>query len=127
MDAEAVLAWLDTTIPAQTGEQLSELQKVILQQVWQGRKYLEIANYYGCTEGHAKDVGSQLWKLLSFALQQKITKSNCRSTLERIVRKTSAIANLLDYPRVTHHSSINRTYAHSMNSWRSWRLGGSIN
>ncbi|WP_315788261.1 NB-ARC domain-containing protein [Fischerella sp. JS2] len=107
MDAEAVLAWLDTTIPAQTGERLSELQKVILQQVWQGRKYLEIANYYGCTEGHAKDVGSQLWKLLSFALQQKITKSNCRSTLERIVRKTSAIANLLDYPRVTHHSSIN--------------------
>lgn len=113
MDAEAVLAWLDTTIPAQTGERLSELQKVILQQVWQGRKYLEIANYYGCTEGHAKDVGSQLWKLLSLALKQKITKSNCRSTLERIVKKTSAIANLLHHPTLNPENAnfIGRTAA----------------
>ncbi|MEC4815781.1 MAG: NB-ARC domain-containing protein [Scytonema sp. PMC 1069.18] len=97
MDAEAVLAWLDTVIPAQTGERLSELQKVILQQVWLGRKYLDIANCYGCTEGHAKDVGSYLWKLLSKVLKQKITKSNCRAILERYLSKTTTISNLLDY------------------------------
>ncbi|WGV26355.1 tetratricopeptide repeat protein [Halotia branconii] len=98
MNAEAALAWLDTIIPAQTGERLSDLQKVILQQVWLGKKYLDIANDYGCTEGHAKDVGSQLWKLLSQALREKITKSNCRATLERYLRKTS-ISSLLDYSR----------------------------
>ncbi|WP_442938775.1 hypothetical protein [Nostoc sp.] len=61
MDAEAALAWLDAIIPPQTGEQLRDLQKVILVQVWLGRKYLDIAHSYGCTEGHAKDAGSQLW------------------------------------------------------------------
>ncbi|BAY09416.1 NB-ARC domain-containing protein [Calothrix sp. NIES-2098] len=96
MDAEAALAWLDTIIPAQTGERLSDLQKVILQQVWLGRKYLDIAHAYGCTEGHVKDVGSQLWKLLSQVLREKVTKSNCRATLERILRKAAAISSQID-------------------------------
>lgn len=99
MDAEAALAWLDTIIPAQTGERLSDLQKVILQQVWLGRKYLDIAHSYGCTEGHAKDAGSQLWRLLSKVLREKITKSNCRATLERVLRKSTAISSLIDYTR----------------------------
>ncbi|OUL34443.1 NB-ARC domain-containing protein [Nostoc sp. T09] len=100
MDAEAALAWLDTIIPAQTGERLSDLQKVILQQVWLGRKYLDIAHSYGCTEGHAKDAGSQLWRLLSKVLREKITKSNCRATLERVLRKSTTISSLIDYTRL---------------------------
>ncbi|MBD2612460.1 ATP-binding protein [Nostoc punctiforme FACHB-252] len=96
MDAQAALAWLDTIVPAQTGEQLSDLQKVILGQVWLGRKYLDIARSYGCTEGHAKDAGSKLWKLLSLVLRQKITKSNCRAALERVLRKSNTISNLID-------------------------------
>ncbi|MUG95958.1 NB-ARC domain-containing protein [Scytonema sp. UIC 10036] len=108
MDAEAVLAWLETVIPAQTGERLSELQKVILQQVWLGRKYLEIANSYGCTEGHAKDVGSHLWKILSKALKEKITKSNCRATLERYWKKTSVISNLLEVSRFSENFTIRK-------------------
>lgn len=96
MNAEAALAWLETIIPAHTGERLSDLQKVILVQVWLGRKYLDIAYAYGCTEGHVKDVGSHLWKLLSQVLRQKITKSNCRVTLERVLRKTTAISNGFD-------------------------------
>ncbi|WP_375503052.1 tetratricopeptide repeat protein [uncultured Nostoc sp.] len=103
MDAEAALAWLDAIIPPQTGERLSDLQKVILVQVWLGRKYLDIAHSYGCTEGHAKDAGSQLWKLLSKVLREKITKSNCRATLERVLRKTTAISSsLIDYSRSPH-------------------------
>lgn len=102
MDAEAALAWLDAIIPPQTGERLSDLQKVIIVQVWLGRKYLDIAHSYGCTEGHAKDAGSHLWKLLSKVLREKITKSNCRSTLERVLRKTTAIASLIDYSRSPH-------------------------
>ena len=55
METEALLAWLDTIVPVQTGERLNELERVILEQVCLGRKYLEIADTYGCTEGHAKD------------------------------------------------------------------------
>lgn len=103
MDAEAALAWLDAIIPPETGERLSDLQKVILVQVWLGRKYLDIAHCYGCTEGHAKDAGSQLWKLLSKVLREKITKSNCRATLERVLKKTTAISSsLIDYSRSPH-------------------------
>ncbi len=97
MNDEAVLVWLDTIIPSKTGEQLSELDKIILQQVWLGRKYLEIADFYGCTEGHAKDVGSRLWKLLSKVMRQKITKSNCRRVLEKCFRKAGTISGLFDY------------------------------
>ena len=100
MNAEAVLAWLDSIIPAHTGERLSELERIILQEVWLGRKYLEIADCYGCTEGHAKDVGSQLWKLLSKALKQKITKSNCRSILERCCRKAATLSGLRPNPAI---------------------------
>ena len=105
MDDEAVLVWLDTVIPSKTGEQLSELDKIILQQVWLGRKYLEIADFYGCTEGHAKDVGSRLWKLLSKVMRQKITKSNCRRVLEKCFRKAGTISGLFDY-QVTSDSSL---------------------
>ena len=101
MDAEAVLVWLDTVVPILTGEQLNELEKVILQQVWLGRKYLEIADFYGCTEGHAKDVGSRLWKLLSRVMRQKITKSNCRRVLEKCFRKAGTISGLFDYQVVS--------------------------
>jgi len=83
MDAEAALAWVDTLILANTGEGLNTLQKHILQQVWQGRKYPEIATYCGYTEGHVKDVGSHLWQVLSQALGEKINKINCRAVLER--------------------------------------------
>ncbi|MGB6298925.1 MAG: NB-ARC domain-containing protein [Rivularia sp. (in: cyanobacteria)] len=107
MDDEAVLVWLDTIIPSKTGEQLSELDKIILQQVWLGRKYLEIADFYGCTEGHAKDVGSKLWKLLSKVMRQKITKSNCRRVLEKCFRKAGTISGLFEIPP-THATSYNR-------------------
>jgi len=81
MDAEAVLAWIDTLTLGQTGQRLNDLQRTIVQKVWQGKKYVEIAAIYGCTEGHVKDVASDLWKFLSRQLGEKITKSNCRSTL----------------------------------------------
>jgi tetratricopeptide (TPR) repeat protein len=83
MDLDAALEWLDRLVLTQTGDRLSELQRVILEQVWQGRTYIDIADRYGCTEGHAKDVGSDLWKLLSQVLGDRISKKNFRVTLPR--------------------------------------------
>jgi tetratricopeptide (TPR) repeat protein len=82
MDLEA-LEWLDQLVQEQTGDRLSELQRTLIEQVWQGRTYPEIADRYGCTEGHAKDVGSDLWKLLSEGLGERITKKNLRVSLLR--------------------------------------------
>lgn len=83
MDVDEALAWIEDVVAVHTGNHLSELQRVILQQVWQGQKYCDIASVYGCTEGHAKDVGSDLWKLLTSATGEKITKKNLRFVLAK--------------------------------------------
>lgn len=108
MDAKAALAWVDTLVFTKTGERLSALQRTIIQQVWQGRKYLEIAEYYGYTEGHIKDEGSQLWKLLSQELGEKITKINCRSALERYLHSTHFKAN--DFNTTSLYYTENRNF-----------------
>jgi tetratricopeptide (TPR) repeat protein len=81
MDVDAALEWLDQQVLAKRGDRLSELQRTLIEQVCQGRTYPQIADRYGCTEGHAKDVGSDLWRLLSGVLGDRITKKNLRVAL----------------------------------------------
>lgn len=83
MSVEKVLSLADTVIFNYTGKHLNELQTIILKQVLQKKKYLEIADFYGCTEGHVKDIAYLLWKLLSEAFGERITKNNIRVVLER--------------------------------------------
>lgn len=89
MKVEEAIASVDTLIAARTGKRLSDLQSTILEQVCQGKKYLDIAASYGCTEGHAKDVGSQLWKLLSELTEERVTKANIKSFLRRFYHPSS--------------------------------------
>ncbi|MGB3203256.1 MAG: NB-ARC domain-containing protein [Nodosilinea sp.] len=70
-----------------TGRHLNDLQRTILRQVWQGQKYLDIANTAGYTEGHIKDVAYQMWRLLSKATGEKVTKSTLKSALKRSLFK----------------------------------------
>ena len=83
MSADAALVWADALIFSSTGAHLNDLQATILRQVWQGHRYTEIAQHYGCTEGHAKDAGAQLWQTLSQSLGEKVTKANVRAVWER--------------------------------------------
>ncbi len=88
VEIEKVLIFVDELICDRTNKPLSDLQTTIIREVWQGKKYSEIADVYSCTEGHVKDAAADLWKLLSQISQQKITKSNFRN----------AIASLIDIP-----------------------------
>ncbi len=87
MDTEScdsqILGHCDRTLAKRTGQHLNDLQRLVLQQVYQGHKYREIADHAGYTEGHIKDVGSDLWKLLSQAFDTKFTKSNCKAVIKR--------------------------------------------
>ena len=83
MNIESAVALVDREVYRHTNKHLNNLQQAIITKVWQGRKYWEIADEYGCTEGHAKDTGSLLWKLLSSAWNKKVTKGNFRSLIER--------------------------------------------
>ena len=83
MSVEQALVLVDNIVYSKTGKHLNDLQANILDRVWRGQKYLAIADEYGCTEGHAKDVGSLLWNIISEALQEKVNKSNFRSVIQR--------------------------------------------
>lgn len=86
---EAALVLVDREVFCYTNKHLTDLQQAVITNVLQGRKYGQIAEEYGCTEGHAKDTGSLLWKLLSQAWGTKVTKSNLRSILTKQLQSGS--------------------------------------
>lgn len=83
MGTEIGLELADSLVFAITGKHLSDLQRVILQDVWRHQTYREIAQRLRYTEGHVKDTASQLWQTLSQALNERVTKNNSRAVLER--------------------------------------------
>lgn len=64
-------------------EQLTELQKAILQHVWNGESYLKMSFNLQYNHGYLKDVGAGLWRLLSDALGEKVKKHNLRTSVAR--------------------------------------------
>ena len=84
MDVQEVLKLADDLVFINTGKHLDNLQEVILRGTLQGLKYSKIADESHCTEGHVKDIASELWKLLSEVSGEEVNKSNFRVTLERL-------------------------------------------
>jgi NACHT domain len=78
-----VLKFTDSLFFSETGQHINRLQKVILTATLHGRKYSEIAKAENCTEGHVRNVASQLWQVLSNALEQEVSKSNLSDILHR--------------------------------------------
>ncbi|NEP61424.1 MAG: AAA family ATPase, partial [Symploca sp. SIO2G7] len=103
MGIDSAIEYTDSLLYEKTGQHLSDLQCCILQQVWGGKTYRAIAAVAGYSEGHVKDVASQLWRLLSEALGERITKGNYRSRLvywlKRAKRKVVNVAEEA-WPRV---------------------------
>ena len=81
MGVDTAIEFTDSLLYEKTGQHLSDLQCCILKQVWGGKTYRAIATIAGYSEGHVKDVASQLWRLLSDVLGERITKGNYRSRL----------------------------------------------
>ncbi len=88
MRIDTAIEYADQLLYERTGQHLSDLQSRIIQQSWQGRTYSQVASAAGYSEGHIKDVASQLWRVLSEALGERITKGNLRSRLINRVKRT---------------------------------------
>jgi hypothetical protein len=84
MDVQQVLKFADELVFTKTGKHLDNLQESILRGAWQGQRYSQIAEDANCSEGHVKDAGSELWKILSEVLGEDIRKSNVRATFKRL-------------------------------------------
>lgn len=87
MSVDTVLELADSLFFRVTGKHLSDLQRKILQDVWRRQTYSEIARRWRYTEGHVKDVASQMWQALSQALDERVTKNNSLAVLERSLKQ----------------------------------------
>jgi hypothetical protein len=94
MTVNEVLHFVDELVYEKTGKRLNDLQKTVVKGTWQRQTYDEIAKEYNVSKNHVSDVGYQLWELLSEHLEEEIHKRNFRSTIERIVLKSSQFINI---------------------------------
>lgn len=83
MDIKDVLEFTDYLFFSQTGKHIDSLQESILKGTLDGQKYSEIAEAEHCTEGHVRNVASELWQNISSALGEEVNKYNFRRTLQK--------------------------------------------
>ncbi|MEG4503299.1 hypothetical protein QUA81_04830 [Microcoleus sp. F6_B4] len=83
MDTAHILQFVDEVLTAKTGKHLNDLQRKIIEGILKRQKYSDIADTYGCTAGHAKDVGYKLLQMLSDVFDEPVDKGNLESVLER--------------------------------------------
>ena len=74
----------DKIVFAKTGQHLDDLQEAVLRGTVQRETYKEIAKDFNCSESRIREIGSELWQLLSEEFGEKVSKSNFRSTMERL-------------------------------------------
>ncbi|MEG3845065.1 NB-ARC domain-containing protein, partial [Microcoleus sp. herbarium14] len=73
----------DEMVFAKTGKHLDNLQEAILRGTMQGDKYTKIAEESHCNESYVRQVGSELWQILSEELGEDVNKKNFRSAMKR--------------------------------------------
>ncbi len=85
MNIKEMLKLADEIVFTQTGQHLDDLQDAILQGTLQRETYKEIAKNFDCSESRIREVGAELWQILSEELGEDVNKSNFRSTMGRLI------------------------------------------
>ncbi|MBD1815410.1 NB-ARC domain-containing protein [Microcoleus vaginatus DQ-U2] len=109
MDIAEVLTLADELIFAKTGKHLDYVQEAILRGTLQDTTYTQIAQEVYSSPSHVRNVGSQLWKILSKELGKNITKANFRTVLEnsKIYNYQSAIVENIIGESITVNNKLN--------------------
>lgn len=84
MNVEQALSFVDTLLQP---ESINNVQELVFRGAWEEQVYEEMATQSGYDADYLRDVGSKLWKSLSQALGEKVTKNNFRSVLRRRVEE----------------------------------------
>ncbi|MBN4000491.1 NB-ARC domain-containing protein [Nostoc sp. LPT] len=84
---------------------LTKVQEIVFRQSWAGQTYLDMAveSDYDC--GYIKDIGSELWRSLSQALREKVTKNNLQGVLKRTVQRQNDINASLNFQPFTNYTN----------------------
>ena len=83
MDIKEILKFADALVFAKTGKHLDDVQNAVLRGAWKRQTYIQIADEFGYSDGHLRDVASKLWRILSEVFGEEINKLNFCSTIDR--------------------------------------------
>ncbi|MEG5161284.1 NB-ARC domain-containing protein [Microcoleus sp. AT3-A2] len=92
MNLKEMLNVADRIVFEKTGQHLDDLQEAVLRGTLQRETYKEIAKDFDCSESRIREIGSELWQILSQELGEDVSKSNVRSAIERL--QNSNVVNL---------------------------------
>jgi NB-ARC domain len=83
MDIAEVLKIADDLMFDSTSKYLDNLQRSIVEGVYEGKTYKDIADHTDRSEGHIRDSAATLWKDISEAVGRNVRRSNFKSVIER--------------------------------------------
>jgi hypothetical protein len=92
MTPEEALNVADEAVYAHTGKHLTDIQRMILQESLANRGYEDMEGYQ---TQHIKNEGSKLWRLLSKALGEKVTKTSFQTALDKRLKSGNIRANVV--------------------------------
>ncbi|ODH02058.1 hypothetical protein A4S05_02635 [Nostoc sp. KVJ20] len=85
MNLEEVITTIDNVLLTNTGQHLRDVEAIVLRGAWQAKTYEQIAETCQYSLGYIKQVAApKLWKLLSEALGEDISKTNFRFIIEQL-------------------------------------------
>ena len=83
LTAQDALQFVDTLLEDKKYKPLSDIQRQVFLQSWESKIYDKIAENLKYEPDSIKDIGSNIWRLLSDALGETVTKKNFKGALER--------------------------------------------
>ena len=91
---ESAMQIVDNIIVRHQGRHLKDIEIEIFSGAWKGQTYDEIAEKTGYTHDYiCKDRGCKLWKYLSTALDEEVTKTNFKAAIKREWQRHQANSN----------------------------------
>ncbi|HAZ46362.1 MAG TPA: response regulator [Cyanobacteria bacterium UBA11369] len=84
MTREEALLFIEASLEAKTGKQLTPSEKEILKAAWENETYSSVADSLYLSIPHIKTLASLLWQRLSEAFGEKVTKNNFRHLVEQL-------------------------------------------
>lgn len=85
VNLDELIGVVDSLVATKTQRSLRDVEILVLRGSWDNKTYEDIAENHNYTPQYIKqDVGPRLWKLLSDALGERVSKTNFRRALERV-------------------------------------------
>jgi WD40 repeat protein/SpoVK/Ycf46/Vps4 family AAA+-type ATPase len=90
MTTDEALDLLDTLLHEHS---LRDLQEQVFRYSWEGRTYPQIAQQVGYDTGYIRDIGYELWRLLTQTLGERVTKNNVHVVLRRQLNRKAGLVD----------------------------------